>query len=338
MFISILVPIYNVEKYIGRCARSLFEQTYPDIEYIFVDDCSPDHSIDVLKRIINEYPKRKENIRIIRHKVNRGLAAARNTGVDAAIGDFIMHVDSDDWLETNAVQWLVEKQMETNADIVSGNAISHTKNGEKLLTEPDYANKTEMINRLIDSSLDHVIWRRLIRRSLYVDNNIHAKEGINIGEDWQVMPILTYYATKFAKIDKCIYHYNRMNENSYTTAIIEFNYKHYMQDIQSLEVLKEFFMDKSAVFNATISKNIVVICYSYLLISAAKKNKTYYKEILVQLKNYAQKDTLADIGWNNRMKRIFDSHYQLCRIHIIFANLKTYIYNFIIKGNKRLEK
>lgn len=325
--ISILIPIYNVDKYIERCARSLFEQTYPDIEYIFVDDCSPDNSIDVLKRIINEYPKRKENIRIIRHKVNRGLAAARNTGVDAAIGDFIMHVDSDDWLDINAVQWLVEKQMETDADIVSGNAMSHTKNGEKLLTEPDYANKTEMINRLLDSSFDHVIWRRLIRRSLYFDNDIHAKEGINIGEDWQVMPVLTYYATKFAKTDKCIYHYNCMNENSYMTNKITFDYNRYIQNIQSLDILKDFFKHKSTLFTHTINKISVNLLYSYLLFGAGQRNKAFYKEMLVYLQNQELSDALVEIGWNNIIKRYMDCHYQLCRIHLRIATLKSFIYN-----------
>lgn len=331
--ISILIPIYNVEKYIERCARSLFEQTYPDIEYIFVDDCSPDNSIDVLKRIINEYPKRKENIRIIRHKVNRGLAAARNTGVDAAIGDFIMHVDSDDWLDINAVQWLVEKQMETNADIVSGNAISHTKNGEKLLTEPDYANKTEMINRLIYPSIHHVVWRRIIRRSLYIDNNIRAKEGVNIGEDWQVMPMLTYYATKFAKIDKCIYHYNCMNDNSYMAKKNEFDYKRYIQNIKSLKVLRDFFANKSQTFKNRTNVISVNLLYSYLIFGAEQKNKALYKEMLGYLQDRDLENALVEIGWNNVIKRFMDSHYRLCRFHIQLATMKENF--FPLKNSSR---
>ena len=75
--VSILVPIFNVEKYIERCAISLFEQTYKEIEYIFVDDCSPDDSVKILEKIIERYPQRREHIRIIHHKKNRGLAAAR---------------------------------------------------------------------------------------------------------------------------------------------------------------------------------------------------------------------------------------------------------------------
>ena len=127
MFVSILVPIYNVDKYIERCMRSIFEQTYRDIEYIFVDDCATDNSIEILQNVIQEYPDRKEHIRIISHEKNRGLAAARNTSVNNCQTDFLMHVDSDDYLEKNAVELLVNKQKETNADIVSGCAFRETK-------------------------------------------------------------------------------------------------------------------------------------------------------------------------------------------------------------------
>ena len=100
--VSILVPVYGVEKYIERCARSIFEQTYHNLDIVFVDDCTPDKSIEILKRVLEEYPGRKAQTRIIRHAYNRGLSAARNTAVAAATGTFLTHVDSDDWIELNA--------------------------------------------------------------------------------------------------------------------------------------------------------------------------------------------------------------------------------------------
>ena len=93
--ISIIVPIYNVEQYIERCARSLFEQTYDDIEYVFVDDCSPDNSLNILYEVLNDYPHRISNVKIIRHIENKGLTAARNSGLEVATGDYIAHCDSD---------------------------------------------------------------------------------------------------------------------------------------------------------------------------------------------------------------------------------------------------
>ena len=113
--VSVLVPIYNVDPYIEQCARSLFEQTYDNLEFIFCDDCSPDASIQKLKEVMKEYPQRLEQIRIIYHERNRGSAAARNTLIDNCKGDFLFWVDSDDWVDTNAIERLVIKQKEKDA-------------------------------------------------------------------------------------------------------------------------------------------------------------------------------------------------------------------------------
>ena len=118
--VTICSPIYGVEKYIERCAVSLFEQTYSDIDYVFVNDCTKDKSIEVLNRVIERYPERKKNVRIINHEKNRGLSAARNTGVDNAKTDFLIWVDSDDYVEPKMVELLVKKQLNSNADIVCG--------------------------------------------------------------------------------------------------------------------------------------------------------------------------------------------------------------------------
>lgn len=148
--VSILVPVYGVEKYIERCARSLFEQTYESLEYIFVDDCSPDDSIAILKRVMEDYPERKDQVRIIQHDHNRGLAAARNTALDAATSPFISHVDSDDYLSLDAIQLLVNKQVETDADIVLGNFRIITNRGVQKLHVIDYNDKHSMLSKVFD--------------------------------------------------------------------------------------------------------------------------------------------------------------------------------------------
>ena len=86
--VSIIVPLYNVEKYIERCAISLFEQSYPNIEYVFVNDCTPDKSINVLGRVVGRYPNRSSQTKIINHDRNRGVAVSRNTGLDHCTGEF----------------------------------------------------------------------------------------------------------------------------------------------------------------------------------------------------------------------------------------------------------
>ena len=120
--VSILVPIYGVEKYIKRCAISLFEQTYKNIEFVFVNDCTRDSSISVLKDVVTEYPHLADKVKIINHIRNKGLAAARNTAVKESSGDFIFHVDADDWLEKTAIESCVNVQEVNDADIVTVNA------------------------------------------------------------------------------------------------------------------------------------------------------------------------------------------------------------------------
>ena len=96
--VSILVPVYKVENFIDKCANSLFVQKYENIEYIFIDDCTPDDSIFRLQKVIEKYPHC--DVHVIKHKSNQGLSSARNTGVQHAKGEYIMHVDSDDYLDS----------------------------------------------------------------------------------------------------------------------------------------------------------------------------------------------------------------------------------------------
>lgn len=110
--VSVVVPVYNVCLYIERCARSLFEQTIDSIEYIFVNDCTQDESIDILKRVIEDYPNRKDQIQIIENRKNRGLWYSRKVGMKLATGDYVIVCDSDDWLDLNAYELMYEQAEE----------------------------------------------------------------------------------------------------------------------------------------------------------------------------------------------------------------------------------
>jgi glycosyltransferase involved in cell wall biosynthesis len=309
MFITILVPIYNVEKYLERCARSLFEQTYRDIEYIFVDDCTPDNSIEKLKNVIQEYPHRKEHIRIISHEKNRGLAAARNTGVNSCQTEFLMHVDSDDYLEKNAVELLVNKQKATNADIVSGCAFRETKEGQQLIREPDYKDKEEMLLNVLKATLDHVIWRRLIRLSLYKEHQIACEEGVNVGEDMQVLPKLVYYAKKISKIDDVIYHYNCMNEESYMNRKkLQLNPHFVNQDLRTIEIVEDFFKDKGDQYKATIQQSKAAVIGFWLTPAYNSRDWKYYNMLANKLLSI-DKRYLVSIGWNSFKVRLVNRNY-----------------------------
>lgn len=243
--VSILIPVYNVKDFIVRCIDSVAMQTYAGpLECIVVDDCGDDGSIDLAKNYIEMY-KGAVSFRIIRHNRNRGLAAARNTGVASANGEFVFHLDSDDWIEKTAIEQLVELQERTGADIVSGHALQHENSGEKVLKDPVFSTSKEMLYNSIEMNIGHVIWRRLIRRSLYVDNCIEAVEGVNVGEDYHTLPRLVFYAQKVATLDAIVYHYNCLNPYSYMSErTLSFNIKRYHSDYSSLKILQNFFCGK----------------------------------------------------------------------------------------------
>ena len=105
IYISVIIPIYKAEDYIERCARSLMEQTMKDgIEFLFINDCTPDNSMTILRRVIANYPERGHQIRIIENNKNLGVSATRRLGVNEANGDYIGWCDSDDWVESEAFE------------------------------------------------------------------------------------------------------------------------------------------------------------------------------------------------------------------------------------------
>lgn len=318
--VSICVPIYNVEKYIDRCARSLLEQTYEKTEIIFVDDCSPDNSVLLLEHIIAEYSSR-DTVKIIRHEHNRGLAASRNTAVDAASGDFIMHVDSDDWLEINAVEKLVSCQMETGADIVSGNAIVHHTDGKtEMLIEPSYCSKYEMMETIVGLNIHHVIWCRLIRRSLYTENQIKAMEGVNLGEDHHTFPRLVYFSNSLAQIDDVVYNYNRMVNNSLLAdSLSGFKLKNYCDTIESFKILSDFFSSHNeSILSKIINQNRLSYAYRVAHEYSNLDNRSF------QVIN-------SDI---HRFKKEAYGHY-LKLVFFDFLN-KLHVLDYLVKTKKRL--
>lgn len=239
--VSILVPIYGVEKFIEKCAVSLLEQTFDDIEYIFVNDQTKDKSINILKEVIARYPQRQYQIKIITHSSNKGLAGARNTGIENATGDYILHVDSDDYIESNTIELLYNKAVEENADIVVCDYVLNWNNTNKEVLQVYNVNPSKMINLLLSDEAVTSVWNKLIRRSLYINHNIKAMQGINLGEDFFVIPRLIYFANKIAKVDKALYHYVQLNATSYTKKMSK---KNILDVVFVFESLAQFFSDK----------------------------------------------------------------------------------------------
>lgn len=270
--VSILVPIYGVEKYIERCAVTLFEQTYENIEYIFVDDCTKDNSINILKKVIQMYPKRQSSITIITHEKNKGLGGARNTAIENAKGEFVIWVDSDDYVDREMVDKAVKKQQETGADIVTFDAKKIKQNYSEEMIDSEYNTVKEHTLAIIKRSAQVRIWGRLVRLSLYLNNDIRVLEGVNMGEDYQVSTRLVYFAKKTSVLHECLYFYDCTNEGSYSNM---FSLTKNNQSWMSFDVVKQFFVSKGEDYENAIYIAELTIIVSHLIISQ-KINADYY--------------------------------------------------------------
>lgn len=192
--VSVIVPIYGVEMFIKRCAESLFNQTMDDIEFIFVNDCTKDNSINILNTCIDLYPEINNRIKIINHNENKGLPQARKTGFENSTGEFITYCDSDDWVDRDIYRQMYDKAITENADIViCGYAISDGK-----------FNKTQEIAEKTGLLMGPV-WNKLVKRSLYA-NDIEFPTA-NKAEDGAIMTQISYYSQRRAYIHKPLYYY-----------------------------------------------------------------------------------------------------------------------------------
>ena len=211
--ISIIIPIYKSEKFIEKCSRSLFEQTLNNIEFIFINDSTPDISISLLYNIIDHYPNREEKFKIINLEKNQGVANARNVGIENATGEYVIHCDSDDWVDKDMYERLYRKAKETDADIVGCN-FRHEFSNIQYVFHQQYSNSMEEnIRRLINGKIFPSLCTSLTRRSLITENNLSFPVGLNMGEDLYFNLQLYLYANKVVSMDWAPYHY-RHTENS----------------------------------------------------------------------------------------------------------------------------
>ena len=212
--VSILVPVYGVERYIERCTESLMEQTYEDIEYIFVDDATPDRSIEILEDVVARYPKRRSQVRILQHKNNKGISAARNMAVAAAVGMYMLHVDSDDYIAKEAIEKLVYAAQTSKADIVIFDTIELRKDGEVLL-KAEYENRETYIKGLLQHTNRCAHWNKFYRTDFYKHTGIQSVENVRLGDDYAVTPRLVHQAKKISVLHEGLYYYETRNQSSY---------------------------------------------------------------------------------------------------------------------------
>lgn len=206
--ISVIVPVYKVSAYIEQCAESLMRQTFDDVEFIFVDDASPDDSRDKLESVLTRYPGR--NVRILTHEKNCGLPSSRKTGLSEAGGRYVYQCDADDWVEKDMLKKMHSAAEEKGADFVYCDFYLTFGENERYMHNPAYATPDEMLRKgFLAGDCKYNWWNKLIRRDLLAGVEFpvdHCKGG----EDMVVIGILSR-AKNLAYVPEALYHYVKTN-------------------------------------------------------------------------------------------------------------------------------
>ena len=260
MTISIIIPVYNVEHYIRRCLESVIEQKSDDfnIECIMVDDSSPDRSVEIAQDVINSYKGSGITFILLRHKFNKGVSAARNTGIAAASGDFLYFVDSDDEIAEKALQFLFTCFIEyPYVDVFVGDTYEeeHQKmvnqiflNNRDLFLIDDKAHIWEYV---LKRKIDRHVWNKLIRRSIIIDNRIFFDENVTIYEDVIWTYRLFSHSSSILIMSLMTYKYES-NPASLTHTTVQ----HVDQLVESLAIVSEYVLTHPPIVNGR------VICYA----------------------------------------------------------------------------
>lgn len=319
--VSVLVPVYNVEAYIARCARSVLGQTYSNLEFIFVDDGCTDSSIDILKAIVDESSYHQDNCTIIHHGQNKGLAAARNTAIANCHGDFVFHVDSDDWVEPDAIELLVKKQQETGADLVyTRGYYKHDKEALMVDCHGWSNDKDFTLANILQDKATICVWSKLIKRNLYTDNVIECDELGSFYEDYQVLTRLVYYSLKMACLDAFIYHYDRSNPSSFCVNIAK-SIDIQKQGLRSILVVCDFFQDKEQRYLELVRRFYLCYANNMLNTNFYQRNKKGY-DVFLQLIKKTDRIDWHVIGWDKSWKKMKDSHYHLRTLLLTISRAK----------------
>ena len=211
--VSVIVTIYNREKYIEKCVRSLMEQTLDDVEFVCVDDASTDASLLKLNRVLEDYPNRKSMVNIICLENNAGRAIARQIGIEHVKGEYVIHVDSDDWVDKDMLELLYTKAKETNADIVGCN-LTHEYGTHQQIFKQSYSGDVEEdIRRLLNGKLFPSLCTSLTRTDLIKEHQITFPQGLDTGEDLLFNLSLYLVAHKVVGIDNPSYHYRHTEDS-----------------------------------------------------------------------------------------------------------------------------
>lgn len=239
--ISIIVPVYNCKKYLRQCLDSILSQTFKDWECLLIDDGSTDES----GSICDEYA-RKDNRFAAYHKENGGLTSARNYGLERSVGEWIMHVDGDDWIEVDSIERLLQTAKDTASDMVFGDF--RFSYHDKTINQRN----TQWRGNKIDSLNNHIsfvwttLWSGIAKHEIYIKHNLKSPSGITYCEDFHLITRLCWFAKRISNCHYAFYNYRQHpksimhNQNKETETDEQWVYSDIAQFFKSEGVYEQF--------------------------------------------------------------------------------------------------
>ena len=249
--VSVVIPVYQAEKYINRCLDSLLEQTLKNFELILIDDGSKDNS----GKICDEYSRKDSRIKVF-HKDNEGVSKARQVGLDLSKGKYVIYVDPDDWVEKDYLESLYNKAVSENADMVICDFWGEYQGKSLYFSQkPSIENSRTVLEEFFPYH-NGCTWNKLVRRELFEKYNISFPKDIYFCEDLYVNCSLLIHEIKISYIPKALYHYDQVvNFNSLVRYYDESTYEH---DVTLLSLFIELFRDGKEPINMrkTFARNL----------------------------------------------------------------------------------
>lgn len=268
--VSVIIPVYNVEHYLARCLDSVLNESYRDIEIVMVDDASTDGSLVIAE----QYQKKYSDIIIVRHEKNQGLMMTRRDGYQVASGDLVMFLDSDDALPKEAVEKLVNKQVETNADIVMGDLMKYYVDGttERIIGSlTDDATKKEVLSALIDLRVAHSLCGKLYKMDLFRKGVLQTFDSLTIAEDGCLFYQLVAKSEEIASLHEIVYDYY---ENKTSSSLHAYGSKQVENIIIAYKVIESIckpYASLNTKLNYRLTKVIFALYFERIPIRKVRK-------------------------------------------------------------------
>lgn len=238
--VTIIVPIYKSEEFVEQCVNSLLNQNFDNIEYIFINDNTPDKSFELVKRIVSNSNK-KNSIILLENNTNLGVSETRKIGMKVASGEYVIQIDSDDWCENNMILELYNEAITKKADIVCCDFFINKKNTQQYIKQKLSSDNLDCFKQIILGDIHGSLSNKLIKRELYTKNNIYPSKNFNVFEDKWVTLRLFLKANKISYLPRAFLHYRKHNYSLTTSYISE---KYINDSISFIEELKKYFIQE----------------------------------------------------------------------------------------------